>query len=80
MNQLGTCYKSSVPHASCEHSSWKPIHDQEWLNEKVRKAAREICSTFDVKVPRGYKFANTREETIAIIIACQLRELYEESK
>jgi hypothetical protein len=22
---LGTCYKSSVPHVSCEHSSWQPL-------------------------------------------------------
>jgi len=34
----------------------------------AERAAREICSTFDVSMPRGMSFANSTEQTIAIII------------
>jgi hypothetical protein len=36
--------------------------------EDAQRIASEICSTFDVSVPRGVRFANSIEQTIAIII------------
>jgi hypothetical protein len=36
--------------------------------EDAQRIAREICSTFDVSAPRGVRFANSIEQTIAIII------------
>lgn len=47
--------------------------DVDMLNEKARKAAREICGAFDVRQPRGVRYHNTIEETIAIIIAQNMK-------
>jgi hypothetical protein len=50
--------------------------DPDMLNEKARKAAREICGGFDVRQPRGVSYHNTNEETIAIIIAQNMKGIY----
>lgn len=43
-------------------------------NEQIaRVAAKEICSVFNVRVPEGRSFANSPVETIAIIIAEQIK-------
>ena len=39
----------------------------------ARVAAKEICSVFSVRVPGGRSFANSPVETIAIIIAEQIK-------
>lgn len=47
--------------------------DVDMLNEKARRAAREICGAFKVEQPRGVRYFNTIEETIAIIIARNMK-------
>jgi hypothetical protein len=43
-------------------------------NERIaRVAAKEICSVFNVRVPEERSFANSPMETIAIIIAEQIK-------
>lgn len=50
------------------------LRDLEERVEKVsRDAAEEICSVFDVTVPRGKHFANSPRETIRIIVQQKLR-------
>ena len=39
----------------------------------ARVAAKEICSVFSVRVPEGRSFKNSPMETIAIIIAEQIK-------
>jgi hypothetical protein len=51
----------------------------EFLNEGIRKAAQEITGAFDVTVPRGRQYVNTVRETIAIIIAQNLKGIYREA-
>ena len=75
-NAFYTAQDAKASEAAARTKAVRTAIDVDALNDKAHKAAREICEAFDVRQPRGVRYHNTNEKTIAIIIAQSMKGIH----